>query len=891
MLTVTRLHCEYHAAPLGIDVLHPRLGWELTSSRRSARQTACQIAVAASDTDLQAGRWLWDSGKLAVQRSYHHSYAGPALRSRQRCCWQVRVWDEHDRPSAWSEAASWEMGLLDERDWQAAWIAAGWEEAPHTSPPAPLLRHEFRLRAQPVSARLYATSQGVYTTRLNGQRVSDWSLTPGWTAYQHRFQYQTYDVTALLQAGPNVVAALLGDGWYRGYLGFGGQRNYYGTQLALLLQLHVLYADDSEECIVSDASWLAATGPILAADLYNGELYDARCERPGWDAPGHLGEGWSPVRLVAAPDARLVAQSAPPVRPIEELPARSVSVAPDGETIVDFGQNLVGVVRVRLQGKAGQRVRFRHAEVLQPDGSLYTENLRSARQTNEYVLKGEGEEVYTPTFTFQGFRYLGVSGQTGVLTADQVVAVVLHSDMPPTGEFACSHPLLNRLHHNIVWGQRDNFLDIPTDCPQRDERLGWTGDAQVFASTAAFNYQIAPFMAKWLADLALEQRADGAVPHVVPDALRGLPWPAAGATGWGDAATIVPWTLFRFYGDTRLLQIQYPSMRAWVEFMRASGEDELLFGDGFHFGDWLALDTGIDGAVFGATDVLLIGSAFYAWSTHLLAQIAELLGNTADAQLYADLHKRIVAAFQREFVTPAGRLASNTQTAYVLALMFDLLTEPQREEAVRRLVADIRRRDLHLSTGFLGTPYLCPVLERYGQLDVAYALLLQESYPSWLFPVLQGATTIWERWDGQRADGSFQTPGMNSFNHYAYGAIGAWMYRTVGGLDIASAWPHHVHALVAPQPGGGLTWARSSLHTLAGRYTVAWQLEAGEMRLSVSIPANATAQVLLPHARQEEVTEQDLLPAQLSQQKNRVAVELGSGDYLFVYPYHAEDAS
>jgi alpha-L-rhamnosidase len=378
---------------------------------------------------------------------------------------------------------------------------------------------------------------------------------------------------------------------------------------------------------------------------------------------------------------------------------------------------------------------------------------------------------------------------------------------------------------------------------------------------------------------------------VVPDVLRELPWPTAGATGWGDAAIIVPWTLFRFYGDTRLLQMQYPSMRAWVEFMRASGEDELLFGYGFHFGDWLALDTGIDGAVFGATDVLLIGSAFYAWSTHLLAQIAELLGHTADAQHYADLHKRIVAAFQREFVTPAGRLASNTQTAYVLALMFDLLTDPQREEAVRRLVADIRRRELHLSTGFLGTPYLCPVLERYGQLDVAYALLLQESYPSWLFPLLQGATTIWERWDGQRADGSFQTPGMNSFNHYAYGAIGAWMYRTVGGLDIESTWPHHVHALVAPQPGGGITWARSSLHTLAGPYTVAWQLEAGELRLSVSIPANATAQVLLPHARQEEVTEQDLLPAQLSQQKNRVAVELGSGDYLFVYPYHAEDAS
>jgi len=891
MLEPTGLLCEYQVDPLGIDVARPRLSWRSNASRRGARQTAWQVVVAGDAAGLASGDFLWDSGRVEGSTSFHHAYDGPPLRSRQRCWWQVRLWDETGAVSAWSEPAWWEMGLLDAGDWQAQWITPDLYEDTRTAEPCPMLRQVVELEGDVVSARLYVTSLGLYDARINGQAVSDWAFTPGWTTYRHRLQYQTYDVTGLLQPGANALAVTLGDGWYRGYLGFQGKRNFYGQQLALLLQLHVTYADGSEAVFGSDADWRAATGPLRASDIYNGEHYDARLERPGWDSASYDDGDWSGVRVVEAPAARLVAQNGPPVRPIETVAARSVTRSPSGELIVDFGQNLVGRVRLWLHGQAGATVTLRYAEVLDADGNLYIDNLRSAAQTDRYVAAGN-EECYESLFTFHGFRFVGITGYPGDLPLASIEAVVLHSDMPATGEFSCSHPLLTQLQHNIVWGQKGNFLDVPTDCPQRDERLGWTGDAQVFARTAAFNFLIAPFMTKWLQDLALDQTPEGAVPHVVPDILSGLEfngqvWFAAGATGWGDAAVVVPWTLYTMYGDERILEQQYASMAAWVEYMHGHGSDELLFGEGFHFGDWLALDIPIDGAVFGATDLQLIGTAFFAHSTDLLARAAAVLGKEEDAARYRDLHGRIVAAFQREFLTPAGRLASNTQTAYVLALMAELLPEEQRGEALRRLVEEIRRRDNHLATGFLGTPYLCPVLERHGALDVAYELLLQESYPSWLYPVTQGATTIWERWDGQKPDGSFQTPSMNSFNHYAYGAIGEWIVRVVGGLDVDADNPGFQRAVVAPRPGGGITWAKTALESMVGRYAVEWRRHNGEIEVSVSVPANGAALVRLPGATLDAVTEGG---APLStavgctnarQDGDAVVVEVGAGAYVF----------
>ncbi len=694
-----------------------------------------------------------------------------------------------------------------------------------TAQPGPLLRTEFQVADGLKSARLYISSLGLYLARLNGQPVSDWQFTPGWTSYRHRIQYQTFNVTGLITNGANALAVTLGDGWYRGYLGWGDRRNVYGDRLALICQLQLTYADGRTEWVVSDNGWQAATGPIRASDLYKGETYDARLERPGWDRAGYSAEDWEAVSVIEPPAAKLVAQMGPPVRRIEEVPPITILHSPKGQTIFDFGQNMVGRTRLRVQGPVGTEISLHHAEVLDQQGNLYTTNLRSAAQTDRYILKGEGEEVYESHFTFHGFRYVAVEGWPGTPTLESLTGIVLHSDIEPTGTFECSQPLVNQLQHNIVWGQKGNFLDVPTDCPQRDERLGWSGDAQVFMRTAAFNFNVGGFFTKWLHDLSADQQPGGAVPHVIPDVLSSATDPHSGATGWADVATIAPWRLYESYGDTRILEEQYASMAAWVAYMRRNGRSEFLFGTGKHFGDWLALDQPVEGANIGATDRELIGTAFYANSVDILSRAAQVLGKGRDARQYAALHKKILQAFQQEFLTPNGRLASNTQTAYVLALHFDLLPERQRAEAVTRLVADIRARGNHLSTGFLGTPYLCHVLSRFGQLDVAYDLLLQETYPSWLYPVKQGATTIWERWDGVRIDGSFQNPGMNSFNHYAYGAIGDWLYRVVAGLTSDPAQPGYQRVLIHPHPGGGLTHAQAMLDTPLGRYAVAWRMK------------------------------------------------------------------
>lgn len=884
-----RLRCEYFEDPLGIDAAAPRLSWQCASEVRGAVQSAYQVLVASNEEALENGPWLWDSGKVADGDSIHHAYAGPKLVSRQRCYWRVRIWDGDGNPSPWSESAWWEMGLLRPRDWRARWITPAGEADPAVAAPAPMLRSEFKVDGEVASARLYVTSLGLYQAALNARPVADWLLTPGWTSYQKRIQYQTYDVAGLLTQGANALGVTLGDGWYRGTLGFRPRRGFWGDQLALLLQLHIVYADGREQIIGSDEDWRASTGPIQMAELYHGETYDARLEKPGWDAPGYKAAGWKKVRTLPHTLETLVAQNGPPVRRIDTLKPVAILTSPAGETIFDFGQNMVGWVRLEVQGEAGQEVVLRHGEVLDADGNLYTANLRSAKQMIRYTLKGGGTELYEPSFTFQGFRYVAVDSFPGTPGVDNLTGIVIHSDMAPTGEFACSHPLLNQLQHNIVWGQKGNFVDVPTDCPQRDERLGWTGDAQVFCRTAAFNMDVAAFFTKWLADLRADQKDDGRVAHVVPDILQSLQAMDAGSAAWADAVTIIPWMMYQCYGDTRILEEQFDAMVAWVEYMRKAGKDELIHNTGFHYGDWLALDQKDGDGKIGATDTDLIATAFYAWSATLLSKAAEVLSRRSAAQKYSKLAERVRSAFRREFVTPGGRLASNTQTAYILALMFDLLKEDQRPEAAQRLVADIRRKDTHLTAGFVGSSYLCAVLARFGYLDVAYDLLLQESYPSWLFPVKVGATTIWERWDGQRPDGSFQDPEMNSFNHYAYGAIGDWMYRVVAGLANDPAHPGYRQAIVQPKLGGGLTWASAALESMVGRYAVSWSREGDKMELNVTVPANGAAEVHLPGAQFASVSESgrplhDAAGVRAaSQQAGAAVVEVGAGTYRFSY--------
>ncbi len=680
---------------------------------------------------------------------------------------------------------------------------------------------------------------------------------------------------------------MLGDGWFRGRLAWDDKRNSYGKKLALLAQLVVTYKDGTQQIVGTDDGWKSATGAVLESDIYNGETYDARLEQPGWNEAGFDDKNWKSVTVLPTPKAKLVAPAGPPVKAMEQITAAKVLKTPGGDTVLDMGQNMVGWIRFRVTAPAGTTITLRHAEVLDKAGNFYTANLRSAKETIRYTAKGQGTESFQPHFTFQGFRYVSVSGWPGEVNPEDFTGMVVHSAVARTGSFEASNPLLNQLQHNIIWGQKGNFLDVPTDCPQRDERLGWTGDAQVFARTASFNHDTAAFYTKWLKDVALDQEDDGAVPFVIPNVLshetrKG----AAASAGWADVAVIVPWVVYQSYGDKRILEEQYPSMKAWVEYMRRQAGEKCIWNDGFSFGDWLAFATTNADYPGATTDKDLIQTAYFARSTALLAKTADVLGKKEEAAEYAALEAKIVSAFQKEFVTPNGRLSSNTQTAYALALAFDLLPKPERAGAAARLADDVKKFG-HLTTGFLGAPLLCQVLSDYGYLDLAYMLLNRTQYPSWLYPVTKGATTIWERWDGIKPDGSFQDPGMNSFNHYAYGAIGEWIYRVVAGIELDESHPGYKHILIQPQPGGGLTFANASVESLYGRVASGWKIADGKLTVTIQVPPNTTATVRLPKAKLEQVTEgqkpltsrADILSAR--QAGDTVLVEVGSGQYVF----------
>jgi len=887
-VSLAHLRCEYKVDPIGIDARRPRLSWELRADGRGVMQSAYQIRVAESEAGLTADP-LWDTGRVDSDRSIQVAYGGPALVSGRRYYWQVRVWDGDGSASEWSAPAFWETGLLEPSDWQASWITPAWDEDLTTPQPVPMLRGTFTVDGEVAAARAFVTSLGLYQANLNGRRVGDQVFTPGWTSYDTRLQYQTYDVADLLQPGENAIGAMLADGWYRGNTTWDRRRNVYGEHLALLLQLRITYADGREQVVGSNGTWKAATGPIRMADNYNGETYDARLERPGWSTVGFDDSAWTAVRVLDHSKDILIAPAGPPVRRIQEITPIAILHTPAGETVFDMGQNMVGWVRLKVRGPAGTTVTLRHAEVLDRDGNLYTANLRKAEQTVRYTLKGGGEEIYEPRFTFMGFRYVAVDGLPGTPTLENLTGVVVHSDMTPTGTFESSSPLIDRLQHNIVWGQKGNFLDVPTDCPQRDERLGWTGDAQVFSWTAAFNMDVAGFFTKWLGDLAADQKANGSIPFVIPDVTSRGRETGGGATGWADAGVVIPWMLYVIYGDTRILETQYESMQKWIGYMQARAGDDLIWAGDPHFGDWLAYSTNQSDYPGATTDKDLIATAYFAYSTSLLQRIASVLGRTDDAARYADLAERIKQAFRKEFITANGRVASNTQTAYALALSFGLMPAGQEAQAARRLAADVRAFRNHLTTGFLGTPLLSRTLSDHGYLDVAYALLNQDTYPSWLYPVKMGATTIWERWDGIKPDGSFQDPGMNSFNHYAYGAIGDWLYGVVAGLDADPEEPGYKHLRIQPQPGGGLTHARATLETMYGQAASGWEFVDGQFRLDVTVPPNTHATLTLPHAALAQVTESGRPVAAAEgvtravQEGESVIVEVGSGRYRFVY--------
>lgn len=883
MAQVTRLFTEYRRNPLGIDIARPRLGWQLCSDRIGARQIAYRVMAASSAGLLESGDLnVWDSGRVESDQSVHVVFAGPALSSRQRVYWRVTVWDELGEAHS-SEVAWFEMGLLDPGDWRAQWIGTPLSGGPRSTIPVPYLRKSFHVEQGVTSARLYVSALGLFQCSINGRQVGDDVFAPGWTDYCKRVQYLTYDVTDLLSAGDNAIGAVLGDGWAVGHVGWQNRQNYFDRP-QLLAQLEITLVDGSVHTIVSDDSWTYHFGPITHSDFMAGEAYDARKEVTGWDRPGiHLPQA-APVVTFDRPDAALTALNGPTVKRIHELvpTADPTDNGSMGRTRwgFDLGQNMVGWVRFKGSAPKGTTITIRFAEILNPDGSLYTTNLRSAHATDYYTFKGDGVEIWEPKFTFHGFRYVEIEGYPGPVSRDTITGIVVHSDMQQTGTFECSDPLLNQLQSNILWGQKGNFVDVPTDCPQRDERLGWTGDIQVFVSTAAFNMNVAAFMTKWARDVQDAQNPDGSIPAVVPYA---TDVPKDGGPAWADAAVICPWTIYQSYGDTRILDENYGVMARFMDFLIAASPGYIRCAPDYEgwpgFGDWLSINA--------ATPRDLIGTAFLAYDADLMARIAAILNKPDDAARYRQLFEDTKAAFANRFlvgsvvpavpVTPSairrqldaadklsrgnlkvvdyGEVTSEvfntdvftpTQTAYVLALQFNLLPEAMRLIAVKELVADLERRGMHLSTGFVGSPYLNPVLSTHGELGAAYKLLLQKTWPSWLYAVTQGATTIWERWDGWTQEHGFQTPEMNSFNHYAYGAIGDWMYKVIAGINPDPSAPGYKHATLCPQPGGGLTFARATLETSYGTLGSAWKLENNRFEYEVTVPPNTTATIHLP---------------------------------------------
>ena len=828
MLTIYDLQCENFISPIGISTDRPRFSWKLRSNMRGCAQCSYQIQL-ATDSDFES--LVWDSGRVAGDQSQLCEYKGEPLTADTRYFFRVRIEDNHREKSDWVQSA-FETGIFDHNDFRADFIASPLDKPEDSC--GIYFRHGFAVDGEVARAKAYVTALGMYDFHMNGSKVGDAYFAPGFLSYNKHLQVQAYDVTDMLRQGENVVGAVVGAGWYKGDLVWKDHRNFSGSKNALFVQLHITYKDGRKQVVMTGEDWQSGLGPITFSELYHGETYDANLADPNWC---NMTEGGHFVKceLIKFDKSVMCMQTGEFVREQEIIRPIEKIKTPAGETVFDFGQNMVGYVRVKVSGNKGDRVRLGFAEVLDKDGNFYTANMRSARNDINYILSGEGEEVFQPHFTFQGFRYMRVIEFPGFAQSENFEGVVLDSDMRTTGEFECSNELINRLVKNVQWGFKGNSVDVPTDCPQRDERLGWTGDAQVFIRTACFLRDTRAFYSKWLDDMACDQLENGGIPHVIPDVIKN----GDSACGWADAATICPWTLYLCYGDKRELKKNYPMMKKWVEHVRSVANKGVYWDSGSHFGDWLALDAK-EGSYKGATPNDLTATAYYAYSTLIMSKAAEVLGYSAESANYMRLHNDIVEFFKREFFTPNGRLAVPTQTAHVLALMFDLVPENAVQRTIDALVKLIETNDNHLTTGFLGTPYLCYALSRYGRTDVAIKLLMREEFPSWLYSVKQGATTIWEHWDGIKPDGSFWSDAMNSYNHYAYGCILDWIVETLAGINVDERMTGYKRFTVTPQLPNEWNDLKCSYDSVYGKIAV--ELTRGDAGLNVklTVPENTS---------------------------------------------------
>jgi alpha-L-rhamnosidase len=733
--------------------------------------------------------------------------------------------------------------------------------------PAPYLRKEFTVATGVKRAIIYATAQGVYELSLNGQRVSNDVFMPGWTDYKQRIYYTAYDVTDLLKEGPNAIGAILGDGWFRGNISCVGQ-NKYGNKLRFKAQLHIDYDNGQSKILTTDSDWKASYGPILESDMQAGEVYDARLEMPGWNQAGFDQSSWSPIVTGSSIKPLLQAYPGVPVRAVKELPAVKVTEPTPGTYVFDLGQNFSGWARLKVNGQAGDEVTMIFAEMLKDDGSAYTINLRSARAVDTYVLKGGGEEVWEPRFTFHGFRYVQVTGLKEKPTADAITGIVLYSDSPESSSFECSNPMVNKIQENIVWGQRSNYLEVPTDCPQRDERLGWTGDTQVFIRTGCYNQDVSEFFTKWMVDLMDTQNRQGLFGNQAPV------FHGHGAAAWACAGIICPWTIYKVYGDTRMIETHYDAM---VRYMDACGKDGLGGRKAHTWGDWLA--------PAGRPPTALISAAYHAYTTSLMAEMAVALGKIDDATKYNKQFQDIRAHFQKTFVKADGKIESELQTAYCMALSFDLLTAAQRKQAEAHLIERIKKDNYHLSSGFLGIPILLPTLTDMGRSDIAYRMIQNTTYPSWGYSIEQGATTIWERWNSYSKDKGFGDVKMNSFNHYSLGACGEWMFRSMLGIETDGAGFKKI--TMKPELGEGITWAKGHYDSIQGRISSDWKIENKTFHWNITVPANTTATVYVPAKDAAAVTESGKAASEaegvkfLRMENDRAVYQVAAGTYQF----------
>lgn len=870
---VIELKVNRFSSPSGIVDQHPMLSWKISSTERNVMQTAYEIEV------RKGSEIVWKTGKVLSDISIGIPYKGKTLESGTRYTWRVRIWDNKGKKSAWSNpVGSWSTGLMSIAEWQAKWIEP--ESTDRTiDKPSPVMRKPFKINKPIASAIAYVTSHGMNEAYLNGEKIGEYHYAPGWTSYAKRLQYYTFDVTRLVKLGDNTFGLMLGNGWMLSPMIWRYVQLYQNTakSVGALAQIVITYKDGSKEVIGTDESWKWSTAEIRESTIYDGETIDANKIQKGWNNTDFDDSGWKSVRVVNYDNSNLVSCENEPVITHQLIKPVKQFITPKGEKVIDFGQNLVGRERMTIKGKKGQQITIKHAEVLDENGNFYTVNLRRAKATSRYICSGE-TDTFEPRFTFYGFRYIQVEGIEEELNLDDIVAVVTYSGMEDNGNFTCSNEAVNQLQSNIQWGLRGNFLDVPTDCPQRDERLGWTGDAQVFFRTATFNARVENFFIKWMKDLAADQYKDGRVPDVIPDALRLTEGEASGRTGWADACTIIPWNHYTIYGDKRILENQYSSMKAWVDCMLRQSQD-YLWTSGWHYGDWLAfiIPNDTDGRS-SVTSKRLIQQCFFAHSAEIVAMSAAVLGNDADAKKYAEISQKVKAAFCDAYMTQKGNLISDTQTAYTLALHFNILPADIRPIAAKRL-AELVEDYGHITTGFLGTPYICGVLTQYGRSDLAYKLLLRKDYPGWLYPVTMGATTIWERWNSMMPDRTIPDNGMNSFNHYSYGAIGDWLYRDVAGIQETS--PAFKTIRIKPHLGGGFSHVSASENTPYGKISCSWKDTTDYLTMNVTIPANTTAEIYVPTQSAEKVV-MDNQKIKVDAMKDGYAIiKVGSGNYQF----------